>query len=316
MEFDLIKRLTELNSVQREDVILGIGDDAARLLVPDGHELIVSMDTLVSGVHFPENTTPQAIGYKALAVNLSDLAAMGAEPAWVTLALTMPQANSLWLEAFAQGFLTLAREHNVQLIGGDTTQGPLSITVQAHGFTPRGQALTRAGAKVGDYIAVTGYLGDAGRELKSLNKSSPLNDAINRLNYPYPRVQAGLALLGIATACIDISDGLIADLGHILERSQVGARVLLDKIPISEASLHSKGFPVLELALTAGDDYELCFTFPESRIDDINKIQHQLSLPMTHIGFIEETRGLRLHRPDGRPIEIANNGYQHFSKKK
>ncbi|HEY3486500.1 MAG TPA: thiamine-phosphate kinase, partial [Gammaproteobacteria bacterium] len=257
-EFDLIEYLRRHNPVQRPDVLQGIGDDCARVQVQEGFELAVTTDTLVAGVHFPVETSPHAIGYKSLAVNLSDLAAMGAEPAWVTLALTLPDANMKWLESFAAGFFTLAKQYGVQLIGGDTTQGPLSITVQAQGFIPRGQAITRGGAKPGDYICVTGALGEAGLNLLKHMSGEAAPSAVNRLNYPEPRIIAGIALRGVASAAIDVSDGLIADLGHILTASKVGARLTLEELPLSEAMRQDQDpAKMFELALTAGDDYEL-----------------------------------------------------------
>lgn len=317
MEFDLIEYLRRHNPVQRPDVVQGIGDDCARVQVQSGYELAVTTDTLVAGVHFPVDTPPHAIGYKSLAVNLSDLAAMGAEPAWVTLALTLPQADMAWLASFAGGFFSLAKQYGVQLIGGDTTQGPLSITVQAHGFIPQGQAITRGGAKPGDYICVTGFLGEAGLSLLKYKNGDISADSRNRLNYPEPRVIAGIALRGIASAAIDVSDGLIADLGHILTQSGVGARMTLEDLPLSAAMLEDQDpAKMYELALTAGDDYELCFTISEQHIERINQLQYDLKLPIKHIGNIQEASGLRIYRSGGQPLEIASGGYEHFSDKR
>jgi len=313
-EFDLIERLKQRNPVTRGDVVQGIGDDCARVVVPSGYELAITSDTLIEGVHFPYGTSAHAIGYKSLAVNLSDLAAMGAEPAWVTLALSMPQADTGWLDQFAEGFFSLAEKHQVCLIGGDTTRGPLSITIQAHGLVPANKALLRFGAKVGDYICVTGTLGDAGFELMRLGGKPQETTPFNALNYPVPRIEAGIALRDIATSAIDISDGLIADLGHVLQAGNVGARLTLEELPLSE-KLREDQDPgaMLQLALTAGDDYELCFTIPEQQIEAVNALQYQLNLPIKHIGNIEEQPGLRIYRQDGRPLEIAEDGYNHFS---
>lgn len=317
MEFDLIEYLRRHNPVQRPDVLQGIGDDCARVQVQSGYELAVTTDTLVAGVHFPVDTPPHAIGYKSLAVNLSDLAAMGAEPAWVTLAMTLPSADMAWLASFAEGFFGLAERYGVQLIGGDTTQGPLSITVQAQGFIPRGQAITRGGAKPGDYICVTGFLGEAGLNLLKYKSGEAAADARNRLNYPEPRIIAGIALRGIASAAIDVSDGLIADLGHILTQSGVGARLTLEDLPLSAAMLEDQDpAKMYELALTAGDDYELCFTIGEQQIERVNQLQYDLKLPIKHIGNIQENPGLRIYRSGGEPLEIANGGYAHFSDKR
>ncbi len=316
-EFKLIDRFRQRNKVQRKDVLQGIGDDCARVEMPQGYELAITSDTLCEGVHFPQGTSAHAIGYKALAVNLSDLAAMGAQPSWVTLALTLPQHNARWLDDFAEGFFTLAERHNVQLIGGDTTQGPLSITVQAHGFIPAGKAITRSGAKPGDYICVTGTLGQAGLELLKLNGGIQRKTPYNRLNYPEPRIEAGIALREIASAAIDVSDGLIADLGHILDAGQVGARVVLEELPLSVTMMQDQDpAKMLELALTAGDDYEICFTMAEEHIDAANDLQKELNLPIKHIGNIEEAPGLRIHRKEGVPLEISSGGYEHFSEKK
>ncbi|MDI1352139.1 MAG: thiamine-phosphate kinase [bacterium] len=238
-EFELITHFfANQHQPHRQDVVMGIGDDCAIVEVPQGQQLLVSMDTLVSGVHFPITTTPYDIGYKALAVNLSDLAAMGANPAWITLALTLPTADQQWLSSFKEGFFGLAKQFQVVLIGGDTTRGPLALTVQAHGFVPHGQAITRQNAQPGDLIYVTNTLGDAGLALKHLNHEVNIPSQftellLNRLNRPMPRVKEGLLLRNYATAMIDLSDGLISDLGHILKKSGVGALIHLDKIPLS-----------------------------------------------------------------------------------
>ena len=232
-EFDIIRYFFDRPQAAdgRSDVLLGIGDDAAVVTVPDDHDLVLCMDTLVAGVHFPEDTSPGAIGHKALAVNLSDLAAMGAEPAWFTLSVTLPHADADWLAAFAQGMFRLADHYRVQLVGGDVTRGPLSVTVQAHGLVPRGRALRRSGAAVGDRIYVTGTLGDAGLALHQGAEQAPA--LRQRLDYPSPRVEAGLALRGLASAAIDISDGLLADLGHLLEDGRQGAMLEVDDLPRS-----------------------------------------------------------------------------------
>lgn len=316
-EFGLIEYLKQRNRIVRDDVLQGIGDDCARVLVPEGFELAITADTLIEGVHFPLNTSAHAVGFKSLAVNLSDLAAMGAQPVWVTLALSMPSADMDWVQRFAEGFFTLAESLNIQLIGGDTTQGPLSITIQAHGLIPKGLALTRGGARPGDYICVTGTLGEAGLELLKLGGAPQQQTSVNRLNYPEPRVGAGMALRGIASAAIDISDGLIADLGHILNSSGMGARLTLEDIPLSKTMREDQDpARMLELALTAGDDYELCFTIPESQIEAVNALQYPLNLPIKHIGNIQSQPGLRIYRQNGEPLEISSGGFSHFSDKK
>ncbi|MGD8630613.1 MAG: thiamine-phosphate kinase, partial [Gammaproteobacteria bacterium] len=232
-EFDIIGRYFRRQPVKRKDVLTGIGDDAAVLHLPVDRELLLCIDTLVAGVHFPAGTPAAAIGHKALAVNLSDLAAMGAEAAWATLALTLPEPDPVWLEAFSGGFFALAGRHRVQLVGGDTTRGPLTVTVQAHGFAPQGQALRRTGARPGDRIYVTGTLGDAGLALHLRDAAAA--ELRVRLDYPEPRLDAGSLLRGLASAVIDISDGLLADLGHLLEDKGLGASLQVDGLPRSRA---------------------------------------------------------------------------------
>ena len=316
-EFEIIRRYFMRQSLKREDVITGIGDDAAVLQVPDGQELAVCMDTLVCGVHFPVATPSVAIGHKSLAVSLSDLAAMGAIPAWATLSLTVPENNSAWIDEFSQAFFALAERYQVQLVGGDTTRGPLSITVQAHGFVAQGSALMRKGVKPGDRIYVTGTLGDAGLALL-LREYSP-GDLQKRLDYPEPRVEAGRMLAGLASAAIDISDGLLADLGHLLEGTDSGASLQVDALPRSDAfisALHESGseqhFHYYELPLSAGDDYELCFTVPEQHCARVEQQLSALSCGCTQIGIIEEPAGIRCILEDGNRYQAAAEGYRHF----
>ncbi|MGB5467180.1 MAG: thiamine-phosphate kinase, partial [Sedimenticolaceae bacterium] len=238
-EFDLIRDYFARATGARADVLLGIGDDCALLRPPPGLALAVSVDTLVAGRHFLVDADPLHLGHKALAVNLSDLAAMGAQPAWATLALTLPQVDRNWLRAFMDGFAALAATHDVQLVGGDTTRGPLSITVQVHGFVDSLLALRRSGARAGDRIMVSGTVGDAGLALQ-LMQQNPGGGSVDsrlsrRLDRPTPRVALGRLLVGQASAAIDVSDGLIADLGHICDASGVGARVELARLPLSPA---------------------------------------------------------------------------------
>lgn len=313
-EFEIIQQIFQQQTMQRDDVRLGIGDDAAVLQVPEGNELVVSMDTSIAGVHFPEQMKPKDVGYRALAVNLSDLAAMGAEPAWATLALTLPEANQSWLTAFASGFFSLAKQHNVKLIGGDITRGDLSITVQIHGFVPADQALQRSGAKAADLIYVTGNLGDAAAGLRAWQENSPATAYLReRLSRPTPRVDVGLALRDIANSMIDISDGLLADLGHILSASSVGAIIDLEDLPLSLALCDEVGIDkARELALYGGDDYELCFTVPAEQRDAIDAINNELDQTDLHlIGTIVEDAGLQI-RFEGSNYEPDLNGYQHF----
>jgi thiamine-monophosphate kinase len=305
-EFDLIRRYFAVHKPQHRFTQLGIGDDCALLNLPADYQLAVTADTMVENVHFFADVEPELLGHKLLAVNLSDLAAMGAEPFAVTLALTLPKIDHAWLQAFSQGFIQLAQQHQVDLIGGDTTSGPLTLTVQAMGAVPKGKALLRSNAKVGDLIYVTGQLGDAGLGLKI--KQGYICDnpapALARFNQPQPRVAQGLALRDVAHACIDISDGLAADLGHILEKSEVGASLDWDKLPLSaEVQRYIQQSGDWQLPLVAGDDYELCFTAPA---------QSQLPDGCYCVGVIEAKAGLRILR-DGQPQTLEVTGFEHFS---
>jgi thiamine-monophosphate kinase len=322
-EFDLIALIRQRTALSRGDVVLGIGDDAALLKPPLGQQLVACTDTLIAGVHFPHDTVPEDIGWKALAVNLSDLAAMGAAPAWATLALTMPQADTRFVERFANGFAALARKHDVALVGGDTTEGPLSITISAIGSVPEGQALLRSGAHIEDALFVTGTLGDAVgalqllRDLRPGNRDSGANgfpDLFARLNRPEPRVTTGLALRGIANACIDVSDGLLADLGHICQASGVGAEIEADSLPISQ-QLRQAFAPqrCRDFALSGGDDYELCFTASEEDARRIAGLFSQLECGVTRIGRIVAEPGVRVLDANGTPMETLRRGWQHFA---
>jgi thiamine-monophosphate kinase len=316
-EFEIIARYFAHQPVTRVDVALGIGDDAALLEVPPDQQLVVSTDLLVDGVHFPKGTDAASIGHKALAVNLSDLAAMGADPAWFTLNLSLPAADPEWLAGFSQGMFELARRHESVLVGGDTTRGPLTIGIQILGLVPRGQALTRAGARPGDRIYVTGVLGEAALGLRLLQGSLQLPEEYHAnvlapLNRPTPRVAAGRALRGLASACIDISDGLVADLGHILEASAVGARIQLNRLPLSPA--YDPAFETVgwEAALSGGDDYELCFTLPPEREPGLRKVAARLGVSCCHIGDIAAEPGLRILDEAGQSYLPARAGYDHF----
>ncbi len=309
-EFELIRRYFRHDRPARQDVRTGVGDDAAVLRTPPGKDLVSAIDTLVEGRHFPQGTSAYDIGWKALAVNLSDLAAMGAEPAWFTLALTLPQVDEVWLDGFARGLFHLAEAHGIELVGGDTTRGPLTVSVAVHGLVTAGRALLRSGAVAGDVICVTGTVGDAALALESMLAGDSVEAALEqRLNRPQPRVASGLALGGLAHAAIDISDGLAADLGHVLEASGVGATVEIDSLPLSAALT---GLPLQRaatLALTGGDDYELCVCLPVGRLD-----QAQRTVPdaLTPIGRVVPDPGLRLRRSDGAPFTLERTGYAHF----
>ncbi|OOG36342.1 thiamine-phosphate kinase [Rhodanobacter sp. C05] len=322
MEFDLIELIRRHTVQPRDDVRLGIGDDAAVLAVPAGQELAVAIDTLVDGVHFPRGTSAADIGWKALAVNLSDLAAMGASPAWALLALTLPTADAAFVEDFAEGFAQLAQSHRLALVGGDTTRGPLCISVAVHGFVPPGKALTRAGARVGDAVLVTGTLGDAAAGLHALQHSWRDDDPrsnlreflIERLNRPVPRLAAGAALRGQASACADISDGLLADLGHICTASGVGAEIEAALLPRSSAllGLHEDA-AALHFALSGGDDYELCFTVPAQRLADVQADLSRLGCGVTRIGRIVEDTGVRVRGADDEWLNMDRSGWEHFA---
>ncbi|MEO6968843.1 MAG: thiamine-phosphate kinase [Rhodanobacteraceae bacterium] len=324
-EFDLIAVIQSRTAQSRGDVRLSIGDDAALLTPPPGQQLVACTDTLVEGVHFPGGTAPDDLGWKSLAVNLSDLAAMGATPAWALLALTLPQADARYVERFADGFARLARQYKLALIGGDTTQGPLSITVSAFGFLPQDCALLRSGARTGDAVFVTGTLGDAAAALRCLDRNDPCADALlaaaantreellARLHRPQPRIAAGLALRGIASACIDVSDGLIADLAHVCGASGVGAELDADALPMSSALLELFETPDRrEFTLSGGDDYELCFTAPVDRADRISADFSRLGCGATRIGRIVEQPGVRVHDAHGNPIDTPHRGWLHF----
>ncbi|HEX7915223.1 thiamine-phosphate kinase [Rudaea sp.] len=315
-EFALIDLIRARCAVAREDVRLGIGDDAALLAVPAGQVLAVSTDTLVAGVHFPKDTAPFDIGWKSLAVNLSDLAAMGAQPAWATLALTLPVADVAWVAAFADGFAALAREFDLALVGGDTTQGPLSITVTVHGFVPESLALCRDGAKVGDAVFVTGTLGDAAAGLALLQSPVPegKEHLISRLNRPTPRITQGLLLRRRAHACIDVSDGLVADLGHICTASAVGAEIDLVLLPASPALLGLVADEArMPLQLAGGDDYELCFSAAPAIATELLDDLARSGCAATRIGCIVAEPGVRVRAADGSLAAPPRPGWEHFS---
>jgi thiamine-monophosphate kinase len=314
-EFALIRHYFADGGAMRGDVVRGIGDDAAVLRVPEDQELVVTTDSLVAGVHFPPELDPDAIGYRALAANLSDLAAMGAEPAWVLLALTLPEADEKWLEGFSQGFFRLAKSHHVALVGGNVARGPLNITITAHGLVPAGQALTRKGAQPGDAILVTGNPGDAaaGLELIQNGYGDSKDKCVRRFCYPEPRVAAGMALRGIANAVIDISDGMLADLSHLLEAGDVGATLELHRLPLSESLLAiDSADAARSLALTGGDDYELCFTVAQENLPGLQPRLTGFGCPVTCIGSIDAEPGLRLRDVHGETSNVPADGYHHF----
>ena len=314
LEFDLIARI-RARCTTRPDVVLGIGDDAALLQPPAGMQLAIAMDTLNAGVHFPEATSPADIGWKALAVNLSDLAAMGAQPAWCTLSLSLPQADAAWIDAFLDGFLELANAHGVALVGGDTTRGPLSVCVTAHGFVEAGAALRRSGACVGDDVWISGTPGDAAGALAPIEAGSKVDPALReRLDRPTPRIALGRALRGIATACIDVSDGLFADLGHVCAASGVGAEVEVAALPASPALQNAFDIETRRaLQAGGGDDYELCFTAPEAARADIERTARETGTAVARIGRIVAGTGVAAQGEHGEPWTPPRKGYAHFA---
>lgn len=315
-EFELIQRFfTPENG--HASVRLGVGDDGAVMLPETGRDLVAVVDTVVESVHYPPDLMPREVGYRAVAVNLSDIAAMGARPRWMTLALTIPEVNEGWLEGFAAGLLEAANEHGVVLVGGDTTRGQQTvISVQIIGDVPTNKAVTRGGANVGDDIYVTGMIGDARAWLDS-RENLDIDDAVRfyfrrRFAGPDARVELGQALPGIATAAIDVSDGLYADLQKLLTASGHGGAIEVDAVPISKAlgSILDPADATM-LALGAGDDYELCFTAPPHRADDIAILAVQYDVPITRIGEVTSDNELRCLR-DGQSMAIEGQGYVHF----
>jgi len=347
-EFGIIKKFFTEKSLQKnKSTRLGIGDDAAIVSVPSGYDMVIAVDTLVAGVHFPKQTSPFDIGYKALAVNLSDLAAMGAQASSFTLALTLSESeqNQNWLENFSSGLFELANKINIELVGGDTTYGPLTISIQAHGLIPINKAMLRSGAKPGDLVFVTGTLGDAALGLQCVQKKPGTNKntsvdlqneltadekeyCLSRLNQPQPQVIAGLQLRDIATSCIDVSDGLLADLGHICEASKCSAVIHESCLPLSSAfeKYHSIDTEATILAATGGDDYELCFTVNPSDLSRLKKLD--LNCSITQVGEIfslEQYTGLEIEPvlsetnvtfldKAGEVIPVTTKGYSHFQE--
>jgi len=325
-EFDLIKRYFQQSALsgnpigKNTNVVIGIGDDCAILDVPDGYQLAVTTDSLVSGVHFFEDVCAFRLGYKSLAVNLSDLAAMGAEPKWVSLAITLPRVNEQWLSEFSRGFFELANKHNIILIGGDTTKGPLSITVSAKGIVPRNKALLRSGAMLGDFICVSGTLGDGALGLASKLEQVQLthNDAfLDALELTEPRNELGVLLAEYASSCIDISDGLLQDLGHIVDSSHCGATIQCEKLPLSTAMKQEIRNNTITLeqafkyALTGGDDYELLFTISKQQYQQLI-LQHD-TIAITVIGEIIEHNSPKIHLTNNSEVISRQfSGWDHF----
>ena len=313
-EFDLIERYFSRGS-DRRDVLLGVGDDAALLEVPPGRALVAAVDTLVEGRHFLPDAPPESIGHQVLAVNLSDLAAMGADPAWALLSLSLPESDETWLQSFAAGLYALAERHGVALVGGDTVRGPRVVTVTVLGHVEPALALRRDGARPGDVLFVSGWPGEAAAGLEALRRGVASGDAdplVRRYRYAEPRLALGRALRGLASAAMDVSDGLLGDLQKLCRASGAGARLDLERLPVSTqlSSRHSRA-DCERFALFGGDDYELLFTVPADRAAEIEAAAPS-ALPMHRIGVIEAGAGVRCER-DGRLEDVPGGGYDHFA---
>ncbi len=317
-EFELIYDIIAPTSCRRDDVLLGIGDDGAVLAPPPGHSLVVVADTLVAGRHFPPDFPPADIGFRAAAVNLSDIAAMGATPLWATLALTLPVSDAAWVRGFAAGLADALTPCATALVGGDTTRGPLTVTVQIIGSLPPGSELTRSGARPGDLVYVSGTPGDAAAGLAAWpapsSPSAALQHILARFTRPTPRLALGTALRGLASSCVDVSDGLLADAGHLASRS--GCAIDLDaaRLPLS-AALRESCDPATALrhALTGGDDYELCFTAPPAAQPRLAALAGAGMPLLTCIGRVRAGAGVRVLGPDGRALDYARPGFDHFA---
>ncbi len=312
-EFDLIERFFT-RPAARSDVLLGVGDDAALLVPPPGLVLVAATDTLVEGRHFLPDAPADSVGHQALAVNLSDLAAMGAEPAWALLSLSLPDAAVEWLEAFASGLDALARQHGVALVGGDTVRGPRVVTITALGFVEPGLALRRGGARPGDLLYVSGWPGEAAAGLEALLRGagSPDDPLVRRCRYAEPRLALGRALRGLASAAMDVSDGLLGDLAKLCAASGVGAVLDLERLPVSaELARRHPAAGCERLVLSGGDDYELLFTLPEAVAAEVASIS-SAALPLHRIGRIEAGHGVQCRR-EGRPVTVTERSYDHFA---
>ncbi len=320
-EFSLIARYFDRARSARRDVETGIGDDCALLTVPDKQLLAISTDTLVSGIHFLPDIDPGDLACKTLAVNLSDLAAMGADPAWLTLALTLPQVDDAWLQAFSDSLFERLNYYDMQLIGGDTTRGPLAMTLGIHGFVPAGRALKRSGAEPGDWIYVTGTPGDSAAGLAILQKTLQVGNRehadylTSRHLRPTPRILQGQALRGLASSAIDLSDGLASDLVHILNASGCGARINLDSLPLSQALTASVSHEqALRWALSGGEDYELCFTVPELNRGALDVALGHLGARWTCIGQVTALADGINYMMGDKPVTMELKGYDHFTQ--
>jgi len=313
-EFGLIELIREAARNGDDRIRIGIGDDAAVLEFPPGYELVATTDTLNEGVHFLAGTSARVLGHKSLAVNLSDLAAMGASPRWVLLNLSMPAPDPGWLVEFMEGLSALAAQHDVFLVGGDTCNGPLSISLTALGLVRAGASLQRSGAQAGDLLVVSGNLGDAAYALNLLKSAADVPEEIlNMLHQPLPRVGLGLTLVGKASSCIDISDGLLAEVGHITQASGCGAVIELDALPASGSLMGLNTRERWSLQLGGGDDYELCFTLPTD--EGLAELEREADVKLTVIGKMVNSPGIQCVEPDGQVFEPAVHGFEHFTDK-
>ncbi|PPI87713.1 thiamine-phosphate kinase [Candidatus Pantoea edessiphila] len=321
-EFDLINKFFNKKRYQCNYIDLGIGDDCALITLPENHVLAVSNDTFIANVHFLQNIRPSDLAYKALSVSISDLAAMGADPTCLTLSITLPKLNNSWLFSFSNNLFKLLDYYNMQLIGGDTNRGPLSLTFNVYGYIPKGFAIKRSGAKLNDLIYVTGTLGDSAAGLKLLQNHIKIKNnkvyksLIKRHLRPIPRILQGQALRYIASSAIDISDGLISDLSHILKHSNCGAHINIENIPLSSDLIENFEFnQILYWALNGGEDYELCFTIPEINCEKLNIALNNFNVPYTCIGrIVHKSKGLIFFK-NGKPLKFRNEGYDHFKQK-
>jgi thiamine-monophosphate kinase len=314
-EWQVIERYFRALGTPRGDVVLGIGDDAAVLRVPAEHELVLTTDALIEGVHFLSGAPPRSLGHRALAVNLSDIAAMAASPRWALLSLNLPQTDERWLQEFALGFGALANEHGVALVGGNLGRGPLSITVQLAGVVPAGAALRRDTAQVGDDIYVSGSIGDASQGcalgLKDLGPDPDTAYLRQRFEYPTPRVALGAGLRGVASACIDVSDGLYADAERMLHASGCGALLQVDDLPLSAALRRVSGNEAWRVGLQGGEDYELCFTAAPGKSERIAELARATGQPATRIGSLRATSGITL-QSGNLVMQFSASGFDHF----
>jgi thiamine-monophosphate kinase len=320
-EFELIERYFR-RAPRNADIRIGIGDDGAVIAPAAGMECVISVDMLVEGRHFAADSDPVSLGHKTLAVNLSDLAAMGALPRFVLLAGALPTPDPEWLAGFMRGFDALAAQYDVELIGGDTTRGPRTLCVTAIGEVPAGAALTRSGASPGDVIFISGMLGDAALAIAVAQRRTKVDETLlpalqRRLDRPEPRIALGVALRGIASAALDLSDGLTGDLSHILAASRVGATIDLAAIPCSDALRARQSGTERQLALgcllAGGDDYELCFTAQPAMRGRVDALALALGVPLTAIGTVTGESGLVIRDEDGRPLPSLPRAFDHFA---